>query len=84
MTAGLLGVVSDARHPRLPVVVVTGVVFGAAALTRELAFGIAGLSGLWWVSLAAPGKRGAAALRGGLLVTIAIAVAAPWMMRNRE
>jgi len=84
VTAGLLGVVSDARQPRLLVVMATGVVFGAAALTRELAFGIAGVSGLWWVSLAAPAERGAAALRGGLLLAIAIAVTAPWMLRNTD
>lgn len=82
VTAGLLGVVSVSRRPRLPVVVATGLVFGAAALTRELALLIAAASGLWWVGRAAPARRRHAALHGGLLLAVALAVTAPWMLRN--
>ncbi|HJO25007.1 MAG: glycosyltransferase family 39 protein [Myxococcota bacterium] len=81
---GLLGVVSVARRPRLPIVFATGVVFGAAALTRELALLIAAASGLWWIDLAAPADRRAATLRGGLLLAVALAVTAPWVLRNYE
>ena len=58
--------------------------FGAAALTRELALGIAVLSGLWWVSRASPTERRPAALRACVLLVIALAVTAPWVVRNMQ
>jgi len=80
--AALVGVVSQARRPKPIAVIATGALFGAAALTRELALGIAALSGLWWVACAHPPERRAAALRAGLLVAIAVGVTTPWLLRN--
>ena len=51
-------------------------------LTREIALPVAGACALWWVHVAGPGARRAAALRGALLVACAGLVVLPWMLRN--
>lgn len=82
--AALVGVVSGSRQPKMVTAVATGILFGAAALTRELALGIAVLSGLWWVSRASPTERRPAALRACVLLVVALAVTAPWVVRNMQ
>jgi 4-amino-4-deoxy-L-arabinose transferase-like glycosyltransferase len=82
VTAGLLGVVSLARRPRWSTTLLTGLVFGAATLTRELALLVVAACGLWWIRAAAPDARRPAIARAALILAIAALVAAPWTLRN--
>lgn len=82
VTIGLLGGVWLARRPSWVVAGITGGVFGVAALTREMAFAIAGVCAAWTTWLAA-GERRRAVLQGGLILAVALLVIAPWTLRNR-
>jgi len=81
---GLLGIVAVAQRPGWGRVALTGLVFGLATLTRELALGIAGLGALWWLWRAAPAERGAALARGAMLIGVAMLVVLPWTLRNHQ
>src|SRR5262245_12583728 len=59
----------------------SGVLFGLAALTREVALPIAAACALW-LATTAPPPRPRAAARAALLLALAAAVVAPWTLRN--
>jgi 4-amino-4-deoxy-L-arabinose transferase-like glycosyltransferase len=81
VTTGLLGGVWLARRPSWALAGASGVVFGLAALTREVALVTAGVCVAWRAWLA-PGDRRRALAQGGLLLLVAVAVVAPWTLRN--
>jgi 4-amino-4-deoxy-L-arabinose transferase-like glycosyltransferase len=58
-----------------------GVLFGLAALTREVALPIAAACALWLAATAMP-PRGPALRRAALVLGLAAAVVAPWTLRN--
>jgi 4-amino-4-deoxy-L-arabinose transferase-like glycosyltransferase len=82
VTTGLVGVVYGAQRGGLALAAVTGLVFGAATLTREIALPVAGVCALWWVVVSRPGARRGAALRGAVLVVCAGLIVVPWTLRN--
>jgi 4-amino-4-deoxy-L-arabinose transferase-like glycosyltransferase len=82
VTTGLAGVALGARRGGLGLAAVTGLVFGVATLTREVALPVAGVGVLWWVLEAGPGGRRAAAARGAVLLACAVLVVLPWTLRN--
>jgi 4-amino-4-deoxy-L-arabinose transferase-like glycosyltransferase len=79
---GLAGVALGARRGGLGLAALTGLVFGVATLTREVALPVAGVGALWWVLEAGPGARRAAAGRGAVLLACAVLVVLPWTVRN--
>ena len=82
VTTGLAGVAFGARRGGLGLAALTGLVFGVATLTREIALPVAGVGALWWVLEAGPGGRRAAVARGAVLLASAILVVVPWTLRN--
>ncbi len=60
----------------------TGLLFGAAALTREVALPVAGVAALWWIGRTPVGGRRAALLRAGLMLAVTALVVLPWSLRN--
>jgi 4-amino-4-deoxy-L-arabinose transferase-like glycosyltransferase len=65
-----------------PWVALTGIAFGAAALTRESGLAIAAGCATWWIWTAASARRLRALLRAALLLGVALLVVAPWTLRN--
>jgi hypothetical protein len=59
-----------------------GTLFGAAALTREIALPVAVVAVGWTLWLAPVGERRAAALRGALVALGIAIVVSPWVQRN--
>jgi len=82
ITAALLGVVDLQRRPRWGLAASTGLAFGAAALTREIALLVAGVCAAWWVWTAQRHQRREALARGALMLGIALLVVLPWTARN--
>jgi 4-amino-4-deoxy-L-arabinose transferase-like glycosyltransferase len=82
VTLAIAAAVRAERGQRLGLAIAAGIGFGAAALVRELALGVAAACAAWWVSLAPPAERRAAAARGALVLALACAVVAPWTLRN--
>ena len=82
VTGALLAVVLVERERRWSGVLLTGLTFGVAALTRELALPVAGVSAFWWWSTAAQKGRRLAALQGAVMLGLALLVIAPWTIRN--
>jgi hypothetical protein len=98
VTAALLGVVLVARKRRWGGVVLTGLTFGVAALTREVALPVAAVAAFWWWWTARPeaaqrraaersrtertGQRRRAALQGAAMLALALLLIVPWTVRN--
>jgi len=68
------------RRPRVGIAVATGVVFGLAGLTREIALPVAAAIGLWWVVTSA--ARRTAVVHAALLGLAAALTIVPWTARN--
>jgi 4-amino-4-deoxy-L-arabinose transferase-like glycosyltransferase len=84
VTAALAGFVTAERRRSAPAAVGAGLLFGAAALTREIALPVAGATVLWALVAARPEERRRAALRGVLALACAAAVVLPWALRNHS
>jgi hypothetical protein len=82
ITGALIGIVHVERTRGWWPAAATGAVFGAAALTRQLAIPIAGACALWWWWTARPGARRTALLQGALVLGVAALVILPWTYRN--
>ena len=82
VTAALVGVVTGERKPSAALAALTGLLFGVAALTREIAIPIATVAGAWWLATAAPEGRRAALGRTALMLATAALVVLPWTVRN--
>jgi 4-amino-4-deoxy-L-arabinose transferase-like glycosyltransferase len=98
VTAALLGVVLVARERRWSGVVFSGLSFGVAALTREVALPVAAVAAFWWWWTARPeaaqrgaaersrtertGQRRRAALQGATMLALALLLIVPWTLRN--
>ena len=82
LLAALLAVVHYEQQRRLGAALVAGVLFGLAALTREVAVLLAVACVLWWILRAKPGKRGLAFGHGAVLGAVLVCVVLPWTVRN--
>lgn len=82
VTASLLGVVDVERRRHWGVAALTGLGFGVAALTREVALPVAGVCALWWLGTARPGRRRLALGQGVVMLGVALLVILPWSARN--
>lgn len=83
VTLGLAAAAWQQRAPHVARAALTGACFGLATLTREVGLGIAGACALWWVVAAGPGRRRRALGHAALLLACALAVVAPWTLRNQ-
>jgi len=82
VTAALAALVFAERGRRAGLALLAGVLFGAAALTREIALPVAAAGVLWAIVRAQPGGRRAAAVRGAVVLGCASLVVLPWALRN--
>jgi 4-amino-4-deoxy-L-arabinose transferase-like glycosyltransferase len=82
VTGALIGVVLVRRSGSWVACAAAGLLFGAAALTREVALPIAAACAVWQIATVASGARRKAAARGALMVALAVAVVLPWTWRN--
>jgi 4-amino-4-deoxy-L-arabinose transferase-like glycosyltransferase len=82
VTGALRAVVLVERERRWSGVLLTGLTFGVAALTRELALPVAGASAFWWWSTAGREGRRLAVRQGAVMLVLALLVIAPWTVRN--
>lgn len=81
LLAGLAAALRAARGGALWLLT-AGALFGLGALTREIMLPVAAAVAVWWLAIATASERRRALLRGALLVTLALAVVAPWTLRN--
>jgi 4-amino-4-deoxy-L-arabinose transferase-like glycosyltransferase len=84
VTSALAALVSMERRRSSGLASLSGLLFGAAALTREIALPVAGAGVLWALVAARPGERRAAAARGALVLGLAAVVVLPWVLRNYD
>ncbi len=80
----LVAAVATASTQKRALAVSAGLLFGAAALTREIAVPLAVACGLWWLMTAEPGRRRRAF---GLVLLLGLggsAVVVPWTLRNAQ
>lgn len=93
ITSALAASARVARSGGAGWVVVAGLLFGLATLTREIGGLIAGCVALWWVSTGLPGAAEPSAIpsarrrarRDGLLLLACTAITvAPWTIRNYQ
>jgi 4-amino-4-deoxy-L-arabinose transferase-like glycosyltransferase len=84
VTAALAGFVSAERWRSRILAALAGLLFGVAALTREIALPVAAACALWSFLAARPDGRRAAAARGALALGFAALVVLPWTLRNYE
>lgn len=84
VTAGLLGLVVARRSRRSSLAALSGLAFGVATLTRELAVVAAGLGAVWWITATPPAQRRQAAARAGLMLACTLLVVLPWTLRNQQ
>ena len=82
VSAALLGVVHVSRQRRWGGVVLTGLTFGVAGLTREVALPVAAVAACWWWWVAEPGQRRVATLQGATMLALALLLIVPWTVRN--
>lgn len=78
----LTGVVRAQRRPGPGLAVATGVAFGVATLTREVAVPVAVVCAAWWIGCAPAGRRAPALRRAVLMLGVLALVVAPWSLRN--
>jgi 4-amino-4-deoxy-L-arabinose transferase-like glycosyltransferase len=78
----LAGVALGARIKSYSIAALTGVLFGAATLTRETGIPVAVASVCWWLLMAERRDRWSAARRGVVVLVCAAAVVLPWTWRN--
>lgn len=84
VTAALAALVAAEQRRRAGTALLAGALFGAAALTREIALPVAGAGVCWaWLAAAPEMKRGAAR-RGALVLGAAVLVVLPWAARNHR
>lgn len=84
LTAGLIAAVATRRTGRAACAFGTGLLFGAAALTREAAVPVAACCGVWWIVGAATGERRRAFSLVLLLAVGGAVVVLPWSWRNHR
>jgi 4-amino-4-deoxy-L-arabinose transferase-like glycosyltransferase len=83
ITGALAGLVwMERRRVGWPALAV-GALFGAAALTREIALPVAVAAAFWAVLTAEASERRAAALRAALVLLVTASVVLPWVLRNQ-
>ncbi len=82
VTASLLGVVHVEQRRDWGVAALTGLGFGVAALTREVALPVAAVCAIWWLASARPEQRRLARSQGVLMLGVALLVILPWSVRN--
>jgi 4-amino-4-deoxy-L-arabinose transferase-like glycosyltransferase len=82
VTAALAGLVFMERRRSPGLALLAGLLFGAAALTREIALPVAVAGAFWALVAAPPGGRRASAARGALVLGVASLVVLPWALRN--
>jgi 4-amino-4-deoxy-L-arabinose transferase-like glycosyltransferase len=82
VTTALAALASMERRASLGLAALAGLLFGAAALTREIALPVAAAGAFWTCISARPGERRAAAARGALVLACACLVMSPWVVRN--
>jgi len=83
VTAGMAALAANARGGRTALAVVAGLLFGAAALTREIALVAAGVGAAWRVVFAGTADRRRALAQAALVLVVAACVIAPWAARNQ-
>ena len=84
VTAALAALVSARGRRSNALALLAGGLFGAAALTREIALPVACAGTLWTWLAAAPVERRAAASRAALVLGAAVLVVLPWAARNHR
>ena len=84
VTCALGSLVFAERRASPWLALVAGLLFGFAALTREIALPVAGAAALWAVIAAPDAGRRAAAVRAALALGSALLVVVPWVLRNVE
>jgi len=82
VTAALAGLVFMERRRSPGLALLAGLLFGAAALTREIALPVAVAGAFWALVAARPGERRGAAARAALVLGFASLVVLPWTLRN--
>jgi len=82
LAGALAGAVRVERAPSGALLVATGILFGLAVLTREVAAPVSAACALWWVAVAPSGERRRAAGRAALLLALVALVVLPWTLRN--
>jgi 4-amino-4-deoxy-L-arabinose transferase-like glycosyltransferase len=82
LTVALALVVASASRGRHALAAAAGLFFGAAALTRELAFPVAAAAAVWLVATAPPAARRPALYRALAVLGLAALVVLPWTLRN--
>lgn len=82
LVGGVLALVAWDRSPRPGTAVMAGILFGFAALTREIAIPLAAAGALWWRFRAEPTQRGRSLRHGALLGLVVAAIVLPWTLRN--
>ncbi len=82
VTAAIAGVVLVERARSAWLAALTGIAFGAAALTREIAVPVAFAASLWWLRPTAGGRARPALGHAALLLASMALVILPWTLRN--
>jgi tetratricopeptide (TPR) repeat protein len=82
IASALIGLVYGADRRSWGLAAATGLVFGAAGLTRQFAIPIAGTGALWWLAVARRGERWGALGRGALMLGVVALLILPWTYRN--
>ena len=82
LTAALWGVVAWPTRRSALFAAGVGVLFGIAALTREIALPVAAACGLWWIRVSAPPLRRKASVQAAVMLACALLLIAPWSARN--
>jgi 4-amino-4-deoxy-L-arabinose transferase-like glycosyltransferase len=90
LTGALAAAVQVERSRRIGWVLLAGVLFGFAGLTREIAILISGGVAVWWVITARaqardgqePAPTGRVWLQSALLLCVAASIVLPWTYRN--
>lgn len=82
LALALVAAVRWRTTPTAGLAVATGLAVGFAALTREVALGVGFALGVWWWLEADASQRPRARRHALLVLAVALAVVAPWTVRN--
>ncbi len=82
VTAAIVGVVLVERARSARLAALTGITFGFAALTREIAVPVAATAALWWLRPTSGERLRPALGRAALLLASMALVIFPWTIRN--